>query len=215
MVASLDRVCVEIAGTRVLGGLDLTLRAGEVVGVTGRNGTGKTTLLGVLATLRRPTAGSMWLFGMDVSSRRAVSAELRLRLCLVGHEAALHPHRTVGEELELVRAVRGWARMDIPAALAAVGMAGAAGRRVAACSQGMRRRADLARAWLGAPDLLLLDEPDAGLDADAALAVEGLIADVRARQGATVLVGHDRDRLDRLCDRVTSLSGGRLVEVAP
>lgn len=206
-VAEAAHVAVSIAGVPVLRDLSLRVGPGEVVGITGRNGTGKSTLLRLLATLLAPAAGRVAV--LDHALPAPVPASLRRRIALVGHTPALHPNRTLREELELAAAVLA-ADRSAARALEFVGLTAAAGRRGEACSQGMRRRADLARAWLGAPDLLLLDEPEAGLDVDAGPVVDTLVAEVRARAGGVVLVGHDRHRLDQLADRVLYLSSGRL-----
>lgn len=212
-VAELAGVHVAFGHVQVLRDLDLLVPPGRVVGIGGGNGTGKSTLLATLATLLRPMSGSQRLFGLDVSVGRGVPVDLRRRVCLVQHEAALHPDRSLREELSLILAVRGGARGSVEDALAAVGLAGAADRRVRDCSQGMRRRADLARAWMCGPDLLLLDEPDAGLDPGASTVVASLVADVRTRGGAAVVVAHDRRRLDAMCDQVLELAAGRLRQV--
>lgn len=201
-------MAVHVAGTPVLRDLSLRVGTAEVVGITGRNGTGKSTLLRALATLVAPSAGRITVLGHPLTG--PVPAPLRQRIALIGHVPALHPHRTLREELGLVAALGGMRPRDVDRAFDLVGLAAAADRRAGACSQGMRRRADLARAWLGAPDLLLLDEPEAGLDVDAGPVVEALVAEVRSRGGGVVVVGHDRDRLDRQADRVLRLSGGRL-----
>lgn len=214
-VAELCAVDVAFGRVQVLRRLDLMVPSGRVVGITGRNGTGKSTLLATLATLHRPASGSHRLFGVDVTAGRGVPIDVRRRLCLVQHDAAMHPNRSVREELSLVVAVRGAVRGSVDEALAVVGLTRAADRRVRDCSQGMRRRADLARAWMCQPDLLLLDEPEAGLDPGASAAVAALVADTRARGGAVVVVGHDRRRLDALCDHVLELSSGRLHRMSP
>lgn len=207
LAADVERVTVHVGAVPVLRDLSLQVRVGEVVGITGRNGTGKTTLLRTLATVVAPSSGRVAVLGHCGAG--PVSLSLRRRIAMVGHTPALHPHRTVREELTLLAAVRDASR-DVDRALGFVGLAAAADRRVVECSQGMRRRADLARAWLGAPDLLLLDEPEAGLDVDAGPVIDALVADVRERAGAVVVVGHDLDRLHRSSSRLLHLAGGRL-----
>lgn len=209
----LEGVDVERGGVPVLRDANLSVPAAAVVGVTGRNGSGKSTLLAVLATLVRPVRGRVSVLGRDVSAG-GVSRSLRSRIGYVAHEPALHPGRTIREELTLVATLRGRGHDEVEAALTRVGLAGAAGRRVAHCSQGMRRRADLARAALGDPELLLLDEADSGLDPEATAAVAELIADVRGRGGATVVVGHDPARLAATCDTVWTVRAGRLEALA-
>lgn len=207
-VVELTRIDVSVARVPVLRGLSLRVGSGEVVGITGRNGTGKSTLLRVLATLVAPTAGEVCVLGHRPAG--PVPASVRRRIGLVAHVPALHPERSGREELELVAAVLGRGDRQVARALELAGLAVAADLRVGACSQGMQRRLDLARAWMGAPDLLLLDEPEAGLDVDAGALVETIIDDVRARSGGCVVVGHDARRLAELTDRVLHLSAGRL-----
>lgn len=211
---SLSGVDVDRGGVPVLRSVDAVVPRGSVVGVTGRNGSGKSTLLNVLATLLHPLRGVVSILGVDLGVDAGVPAALRARIGYVAHQPALHPARTIHEELATVAALRGRHVSDVGRALDRVGLTGAADHRVAHCSQGMRRRADLARVALGEPDLLLLDEADAGLDQDATAVVDGLVADVRTRGGAVLAVGHDRDRLAATCDVVWSLRGGCL-EVAP
>lgn len=207
---ALSGVDVDRGGVPVLRSVDAVVPRGAVVGITGRNGSGKSTLLMVLATLVRPISGLVSILGADLVGDVGVPAALRVRIGYVAHQPALHPGRTIHEELATMAALRGRPVSDVGRALDRVGLSAAADHRVAHCSQGMRRRADLARVALGEPDLLLLDEADAGLDPDAAAVVDGLVADVRARAGAVLAVGHDRARLAATCDVVWSLQGGRL-----
>lgn len=214
VVARLDAVHVDRHRVTILRELDLVIVAGEVVGVLGSNGSGKSTLLEVLATLVRPTSGTVELFGrrLDASGRRAV----RPRIGLVGHTAALYDRLTLAENLRLIARLVGEPDERADAVLAQVGLERAADRLAVACSQGMRRRADLARVLLTRPGLVLLDEVHAGLDRDAAPLVDDVVRTVAGRDGtACVLVSHDPDRLVGLCDRLVRVRSGRVEAEEP
>lgn len=208
----LTGIAVDVRRTPVLRNLDLDIGAGDVVGIVGANGSGKSTLLKLVATLLRPTAGAGRVLGADLAGR--MPGDLRRTICLVGHQPALHPQLSLRENLRFVAAVFDQPARVAEAALDAVGLARAADRRTEHCSHGMVRRADMARALMGHPRLLLLDEPHAGLDQGSADLVDFLIAGVRDRGGAAVVVSHDRTRLDPLVDGVLELADGRLEAAA-
>lgn len=193
----------------VLRDLDLRLTAGTVVGIRGANGAGKTTLLQLAATVRRPVSGIARVLGADL--RNAPPPEVRRAICLVGHDPGLYPQLSLRENLRFVADIHGSRPTTVETALRHVGLARAADRRVDRCSQGMVKRADLARALISRPTLLLLDEPHAGLDATATELVDFLLADVRERGGAALVVSHDRDRLQAMVDDVLELRDGRLL----
>lgn len=206
---ALSAVAVDINRTPVLRGLDLMVPAGQAVGVVGPNGAGKTTLLELLATLRRPRAGRGRVLGADL--HREVPTSVRRAICLIGHEPALYPKLTLRENLRFVATLFGQPARMAEQALATVGLVRAADRRLEQCSQGMARRADLARALITRPQLLLLDEPHAGLD-QAALDVVGYLTRKACEGGgAAVVVSHDQSRLAVITDRLLALVNGRLV----
>lgn len=211
-IVSLESVAVRRPGSLVLRDVSFSLEAGESVGLFGANGSGKTTLLRVLATLLRPGSGSGTVFGARLGTT-AVEA-VRPRIGLVAHEPALAPHLSLAENLHLVADLRGLGRAAADAALADVGLAGAAPRLVVHCSNGMKRRAEFARLLLTAPDLLLLDEAHVGLDPEASRLVEHTIAAVTGRGGAVVLVSHERDRASAMIHRAVELRDGTLSAVA-
>lgn len=202
-------VDVRLGTVPILRGLDLSLGAGEVVAVTGPNGSGKSTLLRLLATLLRPAAGRLELFGS--SGEAAREPAVRRRIGYVGHEPALHADLALHENLGLIARLAGRDRAAVEEALAVVGLAGAADRRFAACSEGMRRRAELARILVCRPELLLLDEAHAALDGSSRGLVDEVTSDVVGRAGAAVLVTHDPAAVAPLADRVLRLSRGGLV----
>ncbi|MGH3847171.1 MAG: ATP-binding cassette domain-containing protein, partial [Pseudonocardiaceae bacterium] len=153
-IARLDRIAVDIVRTPVLRGVDLVVRAGEVVGLVGANGSGKSTLLRVLATLLVPADGTGHVLGAALGT--PACAAVRPRIALVGHSPALYPYLTLAENLRFVARLIGVAGSEVDDALEAVGLSGAAGRRADHCSQGMLRRAELARVLAVTPSLLLL-----------------------------------------------------------
>lgn len=207
-LVDLHQVRLDLGLTPVLTGVDLTVEKGERVGIAGPNGAGKTTLLSVLATLRTPTAGRAEVLGAVVGTREALA--IRRRVGWSGHDPALYDDLTLTENLRHFARLAGLHEGDADRALDQVGLAGAAGRRARACSNGMRRRADLARLLMTRPALLLLDEAQAGLDADASSIVDALSDRAVQADGAVVTVSHDHQALVRKVDRVLTLRDGSL-----
>ena len=199
----------EFGGVPVLAGVDLEVAAGEVVVLLGSNGAGKTTLLRVLATLLRPSGGTLRLFGED-ASRRPPAA--RRRLGYVGHDSACYPDLTGRENLEFHAELHA-----VPDAVGRVadllrwaGLEDAARRPVRTYSRGMTQRLALARVLLHAPELLLLDEPYSGLDPAAATRLDGLLRELPRAGHAIVLSTHDVERVTPLASRVAILHRGRV-----
>lgn len=197
-----------MAGVPVLRSVELCIGPGEVVGLVGPNGSGKSTLLRVLATLLRPAGGEGSILGVPLGT--AAVATVRTKIGLVGHAPSLHPRLTLAENLRTVARLTGRPRLAADEALGAVGLGAAADRRAERCSQGMQRRADLARIVLTQPLLVLLDEAHAGLDESSAGLVEVLVSRARARGGTSVLVSHEPARLLPLVDRVLRIDAGRV-----
>jgi heme ABC exporter ATP-binding subunit CcmA len=184
-----------------LGPLDLELPGGGRLAVLGGNGAGKTTLLRLLATAARPAAGTLLLLGLDARRQRE---RLRARLGYVGHQPGLYPALTALENLEFFATLHGLGGGEAEDALIAVGLAGVAQRRVEQLSRGQQQRLALARAVLHRPELLVLDEPDASLDAEGRALLGGLF------DGRTVVMAtHDTGLARQVCDRAILLRGGR------
>jgi heme exporter protein A len=189
---------IQLAGLRrdfgertALAGVDLRVEPGGSVAVLGPNGSGKSTLLRILAGLLRPSSGEVSILGCSLPKE---THRLRGLVGYLGHDPLLYRDLSPRENLELTAALHGiepaTAGPRIEALLDAVGMARRADDRVAELSAGMKQRIDICRAVLHQPPLLLLDEPDAHLDADARRRIAPLIA---AGNGRTrVLVSHER-----------------------
>ena len=193
----------------ILRSVNLTIDAGEAVGLFGANGAGKTTLLRLIALVAKPTGGTATVLGSAIDTDLA---PMRRRIGMIGHVPALYPTLTLEENLSFLVSMRGDPVDKVADVLAEVGLGDVAGRQARHCSHGMQRRAEIAFQLVARPDLLLLDEPHAALDAHAAELVEYLAASVLERGGATVVVSHDRTRVSRMTHRNVELVAGELVD---
>jgi phospholipid/cholesterol/gamma-HCH transport system ATP-binding protein len=194
-------------------GLDLDVRRGEVIGVVGGSGTGKSVLLRSIVGLRRPQGGSIEVLGRDVlHADEAMLRALEQRWGVLFQDGALFSSLTVMQNIEVP--LREHCPMPEPlmdeiaaCKIALVGLPEpTADKFPSQLSGGMRKRAGLARALALDPEILFLDEPTAGLDPIAASEFDRLIGDLRASLGLTVfLVTHDLDTLFAICDRIAVL----------
>jgi phospholipid/cholesterol/gamma-HCH transport system ATP-binding protein len=212
-------LCNRFRSQQVHEGLDLDLAQGEILGVVGGSGSGKSVLLRSIVGLNRPQAGSIRLFGQDLLALPAkLRAPLERRLGVLFQQGALFSSLTVAENVALpliehaglsARDAAGLATLKI----ALAGLPAAAGAKYPAeLSGGMVKRAALARALALDPDVLLLDEPTAGLDPISAAAFDQLILTLRDALGLTVfLVTHDLDTLHRITDRIAVLAQRRVL----
>ncbi len=152
--------------------------------------------------------GSGTVLGAQLGTTQALG--VRPRIQWSGHFPALYPDLTLGENLIMSARLGGYPPTDGLEALEKVGLGGAQGVRVERCSNGMRRRADLARLLIGRPQLVLLDEPDAGLDRDAVSIITHLIRSTTAGDGGVLCVSHDASRLAAWVDRVVEIREGAI-----
>nr|WP_237332687.1 ATP-binding cassette domain-containing protein [Zobellella iuensis] len=195
-------------------GLDLDVYRGEILGVVGGSGTGKSVLLRSIVGLRRPSGGEVRLLGQDLLALpERERARLERRLGVLFQNGALFSSLTVTENIALpliehAGLPRPEAQYLAEVKLALAGLpAGTGARYPAQLSGGMVKRAALARALALDPDILFLDEPTAGLDPIAAAAFDRLLLTLRDALGLTVfLVTHDLDTLYTSCDRVAVLA---------
>lgn len=190
--------------------LDLSIAAGESVVLFGPNGAGKSTLLRLLATLIRPTAGSLRLFGVDAASGDA--APLRRRIGFLSHQTFLYDHLTARENLLFYGRLYGLPDPEGAAleAIRAVRLGHRQDDCVGTYSRGMQQRLAIARALLHRPDVILLDEPFTGLDRDSAHRLEERLRQEREAGRTSVMATHDLGPGMRAADRVLVLKEGRL-----
>jgi len=205
VAAQLDGVVKSFGATRALDGVDLELRPGEVLALLGANGAGKSTAVAVMLGLRRPDTGRALLFGRDP---RAPSA--RRRVGAVLQEIGFPPTLRVRELIELVRAHYPTPR-STQDSLDALELTGLADREALALSGGQRRRLAVALAVAGRPEVLFLDEPTAGMDANAR---RSLLADLdryAADGGAVLLTTQQLAEAEEIATRVVLLERGRVL----
>jgi len=206
-------VSLEREGQEVLRDVDLSVERGEILGIVGPNGGGKTSLLRLVLGLERPTAGEVELFGVPVSRFR----EWRRIAYIPQHATAFDPHfpAIVREVVLLGRVARRGAlhwlgAEDREAARRAIelcGLSGLEGRRVGALSGGEKQRVFIAKAIAARPDLLVMDEPTAGVDPESERRFYDLLSELRAELGLTViLVSHDLGVVSARVDRVACLN---------
>ncbi|MDP2871675.1 MAG: ATP-binding cassette domain-containing protein [Bacillota bacterium] len=190
---------------------DVTLTMDGTFGLLGPNGAGKTTLLRMVATVLRPTAGSITIEGVPATDRRSV----RGMLGYLPQRFGFHPQLTAYETLSFMAclAMVSPGRADLMSLLERVGLAGMAGTRVTQLSGGMVQRLGIACALVGDPRVLIVDEPTVGLDHESRLEFRALLAS-RAAAGRTVLIStHVVGDAEAVCQRLAVLNHGRLAFV--
>ena len=199
-------------GAAVLDGLDLTVEDGTLACILGPSGCGKSTLLRVIAGFHRSSAGSVAVGGRVLNDDRTQVAAERRRIGYVPQDGALFPHLSAAANIGfgLPRAAR---RQRVKELLELVGLAGLGDRHPHQLSGGQQQRVAVARALAPRPELLLLDEPFAALDAALRTEVRAQVAaTLRAANATAILVTHDVDEALSFADVIAVLRGGRIVQ---
>lgn len=196
--------------TKVLKGVDFTVRRGEIFALLGSNGAGKTTIVKILSTLLKPDGGTARVSGFDTTSQ---PEKVRENISLTGQFAAVDGMLTGRENLLLIAKLRGVrdAGQTADRLLERFGLTDAANRRADTYSGGMTRRLDIAMSLVGTPAVIFLDEPTTGLDPEARLEVWKTVKQL-AEGGKTILLTTQHlEEAEQLADKIAILHGGRII----
>lgn len=208
-LVEIQKIAKRYGSERALAGVSLELRKGSMCALLGHNGAGKTTMLGVLSTLVRPSSGTV----QYKSSGKGVEGEdVRRQIGMLAHASLCYAELSAIENLELVAGLYDVDKSGIPAVLDKVGLEKRARERAARTySRGMLQRLALARALLTKPSLLLLDEPFTGLDRGGALSLGEQLGELKDSGAIVVVVTHDLEAIANRTDHVAILRRGQLV----
>jgi len=205
-VIDMDGVSQRYGHTTVLHELNLSLGTGEVLGLFGHNGAGKTTSMKLMLGLLQPSEGQVRVFG-----RLPSDPHVRRMLGYLPENVTFYPQLTGLETLRHFARLKGAAPAQVDVLLEEVGLTGAAQRRVKTYSKGMRQRLGLAQALLGEPRLLLLDEPTVGLDPIATQDLYRLLDRLRSQGSSIILCSHVLPGVEAHINRAAILTQGRLL----
>jgi heme exporter protein A len=209
-----ERLVKSFDARPALRAISFSVKVGATLTIFGPNGAGKSTLLRVLATLTRPSAGAAAVCGYDVARE---GHEARQRIGYAGHQPQIYDDLTARENLLFFARMYGLPDGPTRAErlLEVVGLRVKANERTRSFSRGQAQRLALARAIIHDPELLLLDEPDTGLDEDALDLLDQLVIERNARGQTTALTTHNLERGLRLASVALTLVGGRVAYAGP
>ena len=206
---------------RALDGIDLDIKAGAIVGIIGRSGAGKSSLLRTVNRLEEPTSGRVLIDGEPIAALGTDGlVALRRRIGMIFQHFNLLSAKTVRENVALPLKVAGVDRVEIARrveeALRLVGLEGKAGTYPSRLSGGQKQRVGIARALVSDPEILLCDEATSALDPETTLSILGLLRDINRRLGLTIiLITHEMSVIREICTEVVVLEAGRIAETGP
>jgi sodium transport system ATP-binding protein len=211
-----DRLEKSFGANKVLRGVSLEARAGEIFGLLGPNGAGKTTTLRVICTLLAPDAGSVEVLGFDT---RTAPEEVRRRVGVVTAEIGVYPRLTARENIAYFAALSGVGDGELDRKVDAVvdrlDMGSFARQRAESLSSGQKQKVAIARAIVHDPPVLMFDEPTSNLDVLASREIRDFMVESKGRGKCVIFSTHVLHDAERLCDRVTIIHEGRVVAGGP
>jgi len=207
-VIKLEAVCRRLGKREILKNVSFTVKQGDIFGYLGPNGAGKTTTIRILLGLLQSTSGEASMLGHDVRED-----ETREKVGFVLESDGLYDNMTAYENIGYYARIYGvhLLKKRVEDVLKLVGLSGRAGDRVGTYSKGMRQRLALARAVVHNPDVLILDEPTAGVDPSGQIEVRQIMLEMTRKEGKTIfLSSHNLDEVQRICNRIALIDQGEI-----
>lgn len=200
-----------IGDKTILRGIQLNIEKGQTVGILGSNGAGKSTLLKVLATIMKPTSGTVTIDGHDMKKE---AIKVKQKLGYLPHASMIYDHLSPYENLKFFGSLYHVADLEsrIPKLIDQVGLKLFTHEPVRSFSRGMIQRIAIARAIIHQPHILLLDEPHTGLDQSAIQILNQVIEEMKRDQVTTLMVTHDFLQAAKVCDRFIIIKGGKIAD---
>ncbi|UQZ73948.1 ABC transporter ATP-binding protein [Niallia circulans] len=197
-------------GVTVVNGIDLTIEEGELFGFLGRNGAGKSTFINMLTGIAKPTSGSFSLLGGNIDH-----IEVKRKIGVLPDYSSFYESTTALEHLRFFSALSGETaqKSECLEVLEAVGLADHANKKLGKFSFGMKKKLGVAQAIIHDPELLFLDEPTSGMDAESAIQIQQLIKRLHGEGKTIFLTSHNLDEVEKLCTRIAIMKEGRIVKI--
>lgn len=208
-VLALQSISKSYGRTQALSRVSITVESGQVYGILGPNGSGKTTMLAIALGAVAASAGQLRWFGEPPSGRQ------RRRIGSLLEQPAFYPWLSAWANLQVIAAIKRVPESAIEAPLRRIGLWEARHQLYQSYSLGMKQRLALAAALIGQPELLVLDEPTNGVDAQGIFDVRALIAEFAQRGGTVILASHILDEVEKVCSHVAILKAGQVVKSGP
>jgi ABC-2 type transport system ATP-binding protein len=204
-----EHLAMSFQDNMVLRDINLTIREGEIFGLLGPSGAGKTTLIKLLTGQLKQVSGTAVILGKD---NRTISGEVYTKIGMVLDNIGLYERLSCRDNLSLFAEIYGISKSNITRVLQKVGLSDVTSRPVNKLSKGMLQRLALARAIMHEPEILFLDEPTGGLDPATASYIHQMILEEKDRGAAIFLTTHNMEEATKLCDHVALLNQGEIVE---
>ncbi|CAN5584000.1 ABC transporter ATP-binding protein [soil metagenome] len=204
-ILSVENLCKNYGSVQALNGVTFNVPQGSVFGILGPNGSGKTTMLGIIMDILKPTAGSYTLFDAtpDENSRRKIGTFLET--------PNFYHYLSAVRNLKITAAIKERGEEDIPKVLEAVNLTERKDSRFSTYSLGMKQRLAIASCLLGNPDVLIFDEPTNGLDPVGIAEIRELIKQLRQQGKTIIMASHLLDEVEKVCTHVAILKKGKLI----